>query len=69
MRFGAFRELGRCGLLRESFPKKLDWRRRLHNRFRPMIRESGIRGLIAGRVSLRTCALSRVRFLSSQFAP
>lgn len=29
-------KLGRCGLLRESFPKKLDWRRRFRNRRRSM---------------------------------
>jgi hypothetical protein len=40
------RKLGRCGLLRESFPKKLDWRRPLTQSPQANVSESSIRGLI-----------------------
>ena len=38
------RELGRCGLLRESFPKKVDWRRPFTQSPRANVCESSIRG-------------------------
>jgi hypothetical protein len=56
------RELGRCGLLRESFPKKVDWRRPLTQLPQAKVCESRIRGWIAHRVSQQTCALSGVWF-------
>jgi hypothetical protein len=40
------RKLGRCGLLRESCPKKLDWRRPLTQSLQANVSESSIRGLI-----------------------
>jgi hypothetical protein len=49
-----FMKLGRCGLLRESFPKKLDWRRPLPQSSRFNVSESSIRGrLPAGCFSKR----------------
>ena len=44
------RKLRRCGLLRESFPKKLDWRRPLTQSPQANVCESSIRGLIVCRV-------------------
>src|SRR5882724_10066757 len=63
MRFGAFRKLGRCGLLRESFPKKQDWRRPLTQSLRDNVRRSSIRGLIACRCAGKRAFLRECGFL------
>jgi hypothetical protein len=57
-----FRKLGRCGLLRESFRKKQDWRRPLTQSPQANVCESSIRGLIACRVCQETCAPLGLRF-------
>jgi len=62
------RKLGRCGLLRESFPKKLDWRRPLTHRRRPMsanlVFADGLpAGCLSERALFRECG-----FLSTRFA-
>jgi hypothetical protein len=63
-----FRKLGRCGLLRESFPKKQDWRRPLPQSLRVNVRESSIRGLIACGCASKRAFLRERGFLSSHFA-
>ena len=63
-----FDKLGRCGLLRKSFPKKLDWRRPLSQSPQINIRESSIRGLIARRVCRQIFVPSGTQFSGSHFA-
>jgi hypothetical protein len=60
VRFGAFRKLGRCGLLRRVLPKQQDFSRPLTQSLRVTICESCICGLIAcsvcrERAFLREC--------------